>query len=86
MLTHMFWNRRYRNEIVELEPGVHSITTVPKFGIGQRCVLIQNNIYGNGGNVLWDCVSFLDAPTLEAVKALGYVLGRCLPMPIAVSP
>lgn len=61
---------RHRNEIAELEPGVHTITTTPKFGIGQRCFLVPD---GSGGNVLWDCVSFVDQETVAAVKALGYV-------------
>lgn len=61
---------RHRNEVAELEPGVHTITTTPKIGIGQRCILVPD---GSGGNVLWDCVSFVDEETVAAVEALGYV-------------
>lgn len=66
-------NNRHRNEIVQLESGVHSISTTPKFGIGQRCFLIKAPGEG-GGNVLWDCISFLDADTVAAVEALGCVM------------
>ncbi|KAK3714659.1 hypothetical protein LTR37_007639 [Vermiconidia calcicola] len=44
-----------------------SIVTEPKFGIGQRCVLLQTS----EGNVLWDCITYLDPETVEAIKAKG---------------
>ncbi|GIN90577.1 hypothetical protein J22TS1_16280 [Siminovitchia terrae] len=57
----------YENEIVEMEKGLYRITTVPKFGIGQSAFLVQ----GDGFNVLWDCISFLDEKTKEQVRKLG---------------
>ncbi len=57
----------HRNRIEEIDAGVFSIHTEPKFGIGQRCLLVQSP----EGNVLWDCVSLLDEATVERVQALG---------------
>ncbi|KXJ86904.1 beta-lactamase-like protein [Microdochium bolleyi] len=44
-----------------------SITTEPRFAIGQRAVLIRTG----RGNVLWDCVTFLDDDTIARVNELG---------------
>jgi hypothetical protein len=56
-----------RNELREEEPGLTSIGTEPSFAIGQRALLVQTP----AGNVLWDCLSYLDDATVEAVKRLG---------------
>ena len=57
----------FKNTVSELEPNLISIVTEPKFGIGQRAFIIRTP----SGNVLWDCISFLDEETVSAVKALG---------------
>jgi glyoxylase-like metal-dependent hydrolase (beta-lactamase superfamily II) len=57
----------YRNDVREIEPGLHGIGTRPHFAIGQRALLVQTR----SGNVLWDCQSFLDEETTEKVRALG---------------
>jgi hypothetical protein len=57
----------YKNDVREIEPGLHGIGTRPHFGIGQRALLVQTA----QGNVLWDCQSFLDDETVAAVRALG---------------
>jgi hypothetical protein len=57
----------HRNVLRELEPGVVSITTEPRFGVGQHCLLVR----GASGNVLWDCISLIDEATIAAVQALG---------------
>ena len=59
----------HRNIVEEEEPRVHSIRTDPHFGIGQRAYLIRTS----AGNLLWDCVSLLDAASVTRVKALGGV-------------
>src|SRR5262245_53773644 len=46
----------YRNVLRDEDPGLTSITTVSAFGIGQQALLVQ----GPAGNVLWDCISFLE--------------------------
>jgi hypothetical protein len=56
-----------RNSFREYEPGVTGIGTVPDFAIGQRAILLQTP----NGNVLWDCIAFLDEATVSIIKALG---------------
>jgi hypothetical protein len=56
-----------QNAFRQYEPGVTGIGTQPAFGIGQRAILIQTP----HGNVLWDCVAFLDDATVAIIKALG---------------
>lgn len=58
--NHQNITRRY-------EPNLVGIGTEPKFAIGQRALLIQNP----GGNILWDCMTLLDEPTIETVRQLG---------------
>ena len=57
----------HKNIIKQEEPGLYSINTEPKFGIGQRAFLIQTD----KGNVLWDCVALLDDATIARVNELG---------------
>lgn len=57
----------YRNVFREEDPGLTSITTVSPFGIGQQALLVQTA----AGNVLWDCISLLDAATVAAVRERG---------------
>jgi hypothetical protein len=57
----------HRNSFHQYEPGVTGIGTTPDFAIGQRAILVQTP----NGNVLWDCIAFLDDATIQIVKALG---------------
>jgi hypothetical protein len=57
----------HRNELRGLEPGLTAITTVPAFAIGQQALVVESG----DGNVLWDCISLIDEPTIEAVVAAG---------------
>lgn len=57
----------HHNIIKTIEPGLTGIGTHPSFAIGQRALLVQTP----NGNILWDCISLIDAPTIAAVKALG---------------
>jgi hypothetical protein len=59
----------HRNRIFEEGPGVWGIVTEPKFGIGQRALLVPSD----DGNILWDCVSLVDAETVRRVTELGGV-------------
>jgi hypothetical protein len=59
----------HKNVIKQEEPGLYSINTEPKFGIGQRAFLLQTP----RGNILWDCVAFLDDATVKLVRELGGV-------------
>src|ERR1700694_2233516 len=55
------------NDIRELEPNLLGIGQRPHFAIGQRALLVQTRF----GNVLWDCQSYIDDATIDAVHALG---------------
>jgi glyoxylase-like metal-dependent hydrolase (beta-lactamase superfamily II) len=57
----------YKNNLSELEPNLTAIATQPWFGIGQRPLLVRTP----NGNVLWDCIAYLDDETVAAVNALG---------------
>ncbi|MFL5328050.1 MAG: MBL fold metallo-hydrolase [Gemmataceae bacterium] len=59
----------FKNVLREEEPGLHSIHTQPKIGIGQRALLVRTP----QGNLLWDCVPLIDDATVTAIKALGGV-------------
>jgi|HubBroStandDraft_4_1064222.scaffolds.fasta_scaffold102736_1 glyoxylase-like metal-dependent hydrolase (beta-lactamase superfamily II) len=60
-------NGHFRNVLVELEPGLVRIATEPEFAIGQYAFLVRIP----SGNLLWDCVTYLDEETIAAVRALG---------------
>jgi hypothetical protein len=49
------------------EPGLIGVGTTPVFAIGQRALLLSTA----AGNVLWDCISFIDDATVQIVRALG---------------
>ncbi|PKG45683.1 MULTISPECIES: MBL fold metallo-hydrolase [unclassified Planococcus (in: firmicutes)] len=66
-LEEMVASNTYSNEILSEEKGLSSIRTVPSFAIGQTAYLVQ----GENFNILWDCLTYLDAPTIEKIKALG---------------
>ena len=57
----------HHNRVKTEEPNLTGIGTEPKFAIGQRALLVQSP----NGNVLWDCISYIDEATVEAVQALG---------------
>jgi hypothetical protein len=58
---------KYRNTLEEVAPDLHTIHTEPHFAIGQQAYLVRTP----KGNVLWDCVTFLDEATHKAVEKLG---------------
>jgi hypothetical protein len=57
----------HRNSWKAEEPSVFSVKTEPGFAIGQQAFLLRFP----EGNVLWDCVSLIDAATVDIVKGLG---------------
>ncbi len=57
----------HRNEFWEVDSRLTAIATTPRVAIGQQAHLIQ----AAAGNVLWDCISLLDHPTVEAVRKRG---------------
>jgi glyoxylase-like metal-dependent hydrolase (beta-lactamase superfamily II) len=57
----------HRNEIGAEEEDVWWMRTVPAFAIGQRAFLVRTD----EGNLLWDCVSLVDADTVAWVERQG---------------
>ena len=55
------------NAFRRLETGLMGIGTLPSFAMGQRALLLRTP----EGNILWDCISFLDEATLTLIAALG---------------
>jgi len=53
----------HRAELRELVPGLLGIGVEPRFGIGQRALLVDG--------LLWDCVALLDDAIADAVEQAG---------------
>ena len=56
---------------------MYSITTKPKFAIGQTAFLIQSKTL----NVMWDCISYLDDKTIQRIYDLGGIQAIALSHP-----
>jgi len=50
-----------------LVQGLYQLKMIPLFAIGQRAFLVL----APGGNILWDCISLLNEPTIEFIKSKG---------------
>lgn len=59
--------KTYFNAFRRLEPALMGVGTFPSFAIGQRALLLRSP----AGNILWDCISFLDDATITIIKGLG---------------
>lgn len=62
--------RRHRNVFHPAAGGdgrLTSIVTEPKLAIGQRAILVRTP----AGNILWDCLTLVDAATVDHIRALG---------------
>lgn len=59
--------KSHRNAIYQEGEGIWGVLTAPQFGIGQRALLVRTP----DGNILWDCVSLINADTVELIKGLG---------------
>lgn len=59
----------YQNGFREVddEPGLWSVDTRPRFGIGQRALLVQTP----NGNFMWDSISYLDEESVNRIRGLG---------------
>jgi len=69
----------YQNRLrqVDSEKGLWCLDTRPRFGIGQRALLVQTA----GGNFLWDCISYIDEETVQRVEELGGLIGMSVSHP-----
>lgn len=63
---------RYRLALKDEGDGLLGIGCEPRFAIGQRALLVPAPARGGAGrNVLWDCISLLDAAAVRVVQAHG---------------
>ncbi|MGC8477808.1 MAG: MBL fold metallo-hydrolase [Acetobacteraceae bacterium] len=69
--------RTHRNAFATPEADLLGIGTLPAFAIGQRALLVSTP----AGNLLWDCISLLDAATVRIVTALGGVAAIAISHP-----
>ena len=67
----------HRNEVRDEAPGLTGIGIEPRFSIGQRALLVQTD----QGNVLWDCISYIDDEAIRAVESLGGIQAITLSHP-----
>ncbi|MFI0718286.1 MBL fold metallo-hydrolase [Streptomyces sp. NPDC021224] len=57
----------HRGRIDEEGPGVVGVGAAPSIAVGQRALLIRSP----SGNVLWDCVGYLDDELAAQIEELG---------------
>jgi len=69
--------RGHQNQFRRLQPDLYALATQPRFGIGQRALLLRTP----AGNVLWDCIALLDDATLDIVRALGGIAAIAISHP-----
>lgn len=60
---------KYKNVFKQdpVEPRMWSVVTEPSFAIGQRAFFLQTD----GGNLLWDCITWLDQETIDWINDKG---------------
>lgn len=64
-------------DIHEEVPGLFGLATSPALGIGQRALLVP----GEGGTVMWDCITYIDDDAVARVKELGGISAIALSHP-----
>ena len=64
----------YKNEIIEEEDGLYSITTKPGFAIGQTAFVVKTESY----RLLWDCITYLDETTIAKNKRAWWIRCNCI--------
>jgi hypothetical protein len=67
----------HHNYYRRLQPELYALATQPKFGIGQRALLVRTP----AGNVLWDCIALIDDATIDIVRALGGICAIAISHP-----
>jgi hypothetical protein len=76
-LEQLIARNTYKNELTFEEIGLHSINTVPTFGIGQNAYLVQHGQF----NLLWDCITYIDNETITKINELGGINAIALSHP-----
>src|SRR6266545_2207887 len=69
--------RQHTNDLTPIDPGITAIRTAPGVAIAQQAHLIQTS----AGNVLWDCISFLDDATIAEVRGRGGIAAIAISHP-----
>ena len=64
-LPDMISSGTYQTTVTEEQPGLSSLVTTPKFGIGQTAYLVTGT-----KRILWDCITYLDQRVIEEVGQL----------------
>jgi len=59
--------RTHRIDLREIDRDIWGVGVSPSLGIGQRALLVRTP----RGNVLWDCVGFIDDASVRKIKELG---------------
>jgi len=67
----------HRVELRDLEPGLTGVGIEPAVGIGQRALLVQTS----DGNLLWDCIGYIDEAAVEAIGNRGGLAGIAMSHP-----
>ncbi|GAC1316437.1 MAG: MBL fold metallo-hydrolase [Chloroflexota bacterium] len=55
------------NTLQEISRGLLAVATTPAVAIGQRALIAQTST----GNVMWDCITFVDAASVRALSERG---------------
>ncbi|MGH3493231.1 MAG: MBL fold metallo-hydrolase, partial [Sciscionella sp.] len=67
----------HRIDIAEETPGLWGVGVQPSFAIGQRALLVP----GEGGTVMWDCLSYIDDAAVDRVAELGGIAAIAISHP-----
>ncbi|WP_291906906.1 MBL fold metallo-hydrolase [Chitinophaga sp. CB10] len=67
----------HRVQIRQLEPALFELQISPKFGIGQRALLVLHP----EGNLLWDCIPLLDQAAVDFIREKGGLRGIAISHP-----
>lgn len=59
--------KKYSIKFSRIREDIYELSVMPSFGIGQKAHLILSE----EGNILWDCLPFLDEPASAFIKSLG---------------
>ncbi|QQE77082.1 hypothetical protein [Alicyclobacillus sp. SO9] len=76
-LEEMTHSGTFRNEFLYEEDGLYSVTTTPRFAIGQTAYVVKTNDF----SLLWDCITYMDDETLRAVRREGGINAMALSHP-----
>ncbi|MBZ5201928.1 hypothetical protein HU147_11925 [Planomicrobium chinense] len=66
-LERMVNTEPYKNFFHREEEALVSIKTQPDFAIGQSAYIVQES----GFQLMWDCLTYFDANSIEAIKKMG---------------